>query len=488
VDVLKRSERHILLLVLVGAACGSSSTQVASRFCQSQLVTAAQGGTLTVTSPECAALAGTKVIIPPAALARDTVITVGMGSGTIVPAGAAAIGPIVDLGPSGTQFNFNVVVTLPYMASSVFDSHHVFVQRLEATGAAARIESADLSFPPSLGTLSFLVRSFTQFEVALDVSSCSDCPKGSACAPGTDHCVCNPGLYECTDGGLCLDLRLDSHNCGSCGNVCPPMYNCDIRHAGPVDDAGAQCASIDCGLGLTPCAVATGFSCVDLSNDPQNCGSCANACPLGYTCAGSHCVNSCDGGLAPCSYSTGFICVDVQSDSRNCGACALTCDSSTAGCSKGICACTDPALTACIAEGTNWLFSCVNLATDRANCGACGVHCGTGLICIANAGGSNDAGAHCGCDHGLTHCVGCCGLGAGCFDLQSDSHNCGHCGHTCLFQACSRGICCPSEQVGCLDADAGRQFCASLATDPLNCGACGAQCPGSTQCIDGGCT
>jgi hypothetical protein len=463
-----RGRAHsILLVVLACAGCVFSPTsEVSKTFCGSELVSAAAGGTVSVTAPECAALAGTSVVIPPGALAQDTVVTIGMGPDAIASAWATGIGPVADFGPSGTRFTSPVTVTLPFDASGILDTDLLFVQEVEANGTTGRIDRPDLQILPSGKSLSFQITAFTQFEVALD-PSCGNCPAGSSCAPGTHRCACTGGLYACTPSGPCIDLRVDSNNCGSCGNVCPTGYMCDIRHAGPVDDAGAVCS---CGAGtFGDCA----DGCVDLATDSSNCGACGNVCPLGYTCVGASCANTCGGGLTPCASSGGFSCVDLQSDPLNCGSCGNGCDfPGAAACVGRQCTCSDSSLTAC---GR----ACVDLATDPSNCGTCAKACPIGYAC---------AGAQCvnTCSAGLTPCASSSGFS--CLDLQSDRNNCGACHNSCQAEHCSGGVCrcaggklyCPKNDLECLPV--------CVAESDRNCGKCNHKCTGGQHCLDGGCS
>jgi hypothetical protein len=65
--------------------------------------------------------------------------------------------------------------------------------------------------------------------------------------------------------GECIDIQNDPDNCGGCGNVCPSST--PYCHAG-------VCAEERCAPGLTWCDP----GCVDLNWDPYNCGACYNQC------------------------------------------------------------------------------------------------------------------------------------------------------------------------------------------------------------------
>jgi len=79
----------------------------------------------------------------------------------------------------------------------------------------------------------------------------------------------------------------------------------------------------------------------------------------------------------------------------------------------------------------------------------------------------------------------CDSTGRCAFNVNTDVHNCGACGHACpAGSVCTAGMCivsCQSGQANC----AGR--CANVTTDPANCGACGNACPTGSVCISGAC-
>jgi hypothetical protein len=110
---------------------------------------------------------------------------------------------------------------------------------------------------------------------------------GSACNPEIPD---QPCLDE--DGGIglccnysCADLKSDSENCGACGIACPAGTQCEsgycngLRACGP-GTANGYC-DVDAGLSFICCP---GVGCVDTGTDPQNCGSCGQACAAGQSC------------------------------------------------------------------------------------------------------------------------------------------------------------------------------------------------------------
>jgi hypothetical protein len=115
-------------------------------------------------------------------------------------------------------------------------------------------------------------------------------------------------------------------------------------------------------------ATACGLSCVDLTSDARNCGTCGHVCQARSTCTASACA--CDTGLSDCS----GVCVDEQTDLTNCGGCGINCGVGGA-CSAGTCTC---ATGFDMCDGV----SCTNTQNDRNNCGTCGHLCAAGEVCL----------------------------------------------------------------------------------------------------------
>jgi len=165
-----------------------------------------------------------------------------------------------------------------------------------------------------------------------DPANCGGCarlcdPSASCIAGG---CVCPGGLSDCS--GVCVDLDADPANCGACGRRCAVGESCELgsckappdcrvtpcvglsycdRNTGaclPGCDADAQCSASEvCDLPSHACvcpggSLRCGGVCVDPLFDPNNCGSCTQACPPGQSCTQGKCI---DPALACASYSAG---------------------------------------------------------------------------------------------------------------------------------------------------------------------------------------
>jgi len=101
-------------------------------------------------------------------------------------------------------------------------------------------------------------------------------PKDTALPP------CDPGTVRC--GENCVDTMTSTFNCGSCGFACTGSYSCvggKCACAGKLPD---ECKTID------DAGTELGGICVNLKTDPANCGTCKNACGTGGKCVDGACV------------------------------------------------------------------------------------------------------------------------------------------------------------------------------------------------------
>ena len=136
--------------------------------------------------------------------------------------------------------------------------------------------------------------------------------------------------------------------------------------------------------------VLCGDVCVQIWNDPLNCGGCGIVCPaVSYatsTCFHGECnFEVCIAGRAECDGKLLTGCeTDITSDASNCGGCGIMCPAGVLcvdgrcdpkGCTSGTGDCDGNALNGC---ETNTDF-------DAANCGGCAIACPAGLMCVDGA-------------------------------------------------------------------------------------------------------
>ncbi len=132
-------------------------------------------------------------------------------------------------------------------------------------------------------------------------------------------------------------------------------------------------------------------------------------------------------------------------------------------------ACQDNCQNQCTSSQTCCDGNCVSLQTDSENCGRCGHACIGGSVC---------ENGHCGpakCSPTCTGGQSCCPVTPGsseflCTDTKTDNFNCNACGNVCP----SNMSCCGGK-------------CTDPGTDNNNCGGCGIVCPTGEQCCGGSC-
>jgi len=142
------------------------------------------------------------------------------------------------------------------------------------------------------------------------------------CAGGGCSLVCKQFYSNC-DGNLCsngceVNERTDRLNCGTCGHACGANQDC----------VNGTCI---CPEGTTRC----GDRCVDLDVDTDNCGKCGNGClgaqddtaNGGPRCSGGKCGYVCYAGYANCDQLLENGCeANIGTDPLHCGSCSTKCD------------------------------------------------------------------------------------------------------------------------------------------------------------------
>jgi hypothetical protein len=108
--------------------------------------------------------------------------------------------------------------------------------------------------------------------------ACGMCSTPYVC--GVDNvCACGADGNSKICGTTCVNIKIDSANCGDCGHVCDP----------PVSGQGAAaCLSGTCNISCTS-GMACGKSCVDINSDFYNCGGCGKPCASNSVCVNAFC-------------------------------------------------------------------------------------------------------------------------------------------------------------------------------------------------------
>ncbi len=326
-----------------------------------------------------------------------------------------------------------------------------------------------------------------------DIAHCGGCDRrcapgetcrGGACLPSMG-CMCQSG-QTCCAGDICRDLSTDPANCGACGNVCPLNTVC---RAGRCEGVTPGCGG---GPACAPGAVCCVDRCVDLRNDPTNCGFCGSVCGPGRICVNGACgAAGCIPGCGPSQTCCGTGCTDTFSDPINCGACGNVCRPGQM-CLRGACV-GEPGCgmgPACTGGTTCCQTGCADLRSDRAHCGACGRVCSGTQACTQ---GRCVTQPMCGggppCDPGQT----CCG--DRCFTTATDVAHCGGCGRACAAPPNAVPVC-RGGQCGVAGCQMGFADCngsmmdgceVNVRADARHCGGCGIVCPTGAACVAGRC-
>ncbi len=208
------------------------------------------------------------------------------------------------------------------------------------------------------------------------------CASGQKCAGGQCLQTCGGGSAIC--GDACADLVGDPKNCGGCGTTCQSGFVCN--------DGGC---SLSCQTGYTKCPDDAGDTiCIDPQTNDYNCGTptsaCGNVCASGTRCEGGVCGITCQTGLSAClvpapdagdSGAQINRCIDLIVDPQNCGSCGNACEGGT------FCSPTDDAGDAscglgCFGGSLLCTNRCVDPKIDPYNCGGCNKACDGGQTCV----------------------------------------------------------------------------------------------------------
>jgi hypothetical protein len=285
-------------------------------------------------------------------------------------------------------------------------------------------------------------------DLETDPENCGGCGQACAMPSATPACsngvctliVCDPGFANCNGvraDGCEVNLSNDPRNCGSCGRTCSTPN-------GMATCVNGTCGGCGCNAGFADCDHNCANGCeVNLETDANNCGACGNVCNLPNATAA--CVNgvcaiaACSPGYQDCDAKAADGCeVDVSTDPNACGSCGRVCfvPHGVPTCVAGVCDCPP----VCLPGYANCSGDCssgcdTHTDTDLANCGACGNACpGANAFCFGGVCG-------CFCGQGYANCDNDCGNGCE-VHVTTDPNNCGGCGHVCAAnQSCVNGFC-----------------------------------------------
>jgi hypothetical protein len=192
-----------------------------------------------------------------------------------------------------------------------------------------------------------------------------------------------PDLGRAADAAPCLDILDDPHNCGACGHDCaalPGVVGSEVGCIAGRCDVGAACLP-----GRAHCSTRDDDGCeADLSR-AESCGACGNRCagvlPLCTNSgAGFFCAPACAGATPD---ACGGACVSLDSDPQNCGRCGNVCSGT---CQGGVCVANSCAagFHLCAPAGC---VSDASVATCGAACTPCAAPANGVATCTAGACG-----------------------------------------------------------------------------------------------------
>ena len=339
---------------------------------------------------------------------------------------------------------------------------------------------------------------------------------GTPCTEGTQECCSASGTQFCIDT---QDYLTNASHCGGCGKACVPNEvcvggTCRCHSSTTPCAAGKTCCAdgscqASCECGNTPdcaftCCSGAPDTCVDLTQDLDNCGGCGVACQdPQHTCVGGACI--CPAGLFNCEGGT--VCVDVRSSTTHCGTCGNSCGAGEV-CCGGNCIDTDTDKANCGGCGSvcngdscnNGQCACggnpVDLGTNASHCGQCYNSCTLPHATVACVGGTCDT-ANATCSTGYANCNN--DMSDGCeAHLSDDGNNCGACGASCtrpnVSSSCSSSSCsfgsCQSNFGDCNNSKATDGCEADLRITSNHCGSCSTDCAEANAviaCVSGSC-
>ncbi len=208
-------------------------------------------------------------------------------------------------------------------------------------------------------------------------------------------------------------------------------------------------------------------ACINIANDPNNCGGCGNVCEApGFggtaTCVLGSCTPVCPGSETVCGIGpSGHAGRSLSDDAGVSDAGTSDAGASDAGAGTG--------------STTVATLVCIDTATDPNHCGECDTRCLDTQVC--HAGACVPAGIP---GQGATACGTQADGGVIYKNLEIDPLNCGACGNACAAnEICLGGACDPCGFEAC------NNTCVDLNTDPNNCGACGVAVAAGGSCNNG---
>jgi hypothetical protein len=171
-----------------------------------------------------------------------------------------------------------------------------------------------------------------------DVNNCGGCNMKCNLANATAACVngkcavamCTNGFQDCDNNplnGCETNVTNDKSNCGMCGMACPGVPNATVACS------AGKCAIASCTGVFKDCDGAFGNGCeINPTSDVNNCSACGMKCQAGANVASMSCVNSacaiasCNPNFGNCDGNVPNGCeTNLTNNNANCSKCAMAC-------------------------------------------------------------------------------------------------------------------------------------------------------------------
>ncbi|MFT3839404.1 MAG: hypothetical protein QM723_20645 [Myxococcaceae bacterium] len=243
---MRRSLNLFAAVICCGALSCTVNTNTGSKYAKTQEINASNGGTLTVSQSDDASLAGLKIQVPPNALSKNTTLTVAEGNGFTLADGAAAVGPIADLGPVDATFVHPITITLPFALAGNQDPKFLAVQGIDASGTHITVSGKDLLIDPINHVVAFTAVHLHRFAAVIINSGGTVCPQGEVFCGCCDNGTCQPAGSACPliacpafcekdggsggggGGGSCCPAGESWCGCGNSGKCLPDGEACPL--------------------------------------------------------------------------------------------------------------------------------------------------------------------------------------------------------------------------------------------------------------------
>ena len=152
-----------LAAATLAAAPGCDDRELAgSRYVKRMLVSARAGGIIEIGAEDSRELAGTRLVIPPDALAANTIVTVELRAR---PVARSPAGPVVAFGPPGTELRREAQLALPAGAPATAVVERLIIEAEEEDGSRWTLPGPDAAVAAGDGFVHTGIRRLATFQI-----------------------------------------------------------------------------------------------------------------------------------------------------------------------------------------------------------------------------------------------------------------------------------------------------------------------------------